>query len=61
MRTDLLRWGGVFSLLLAVLFAIVLALGFGMGVTSMRMATLMGCSPTSTKTRSCSPCGQCSG
>ena len=32
MRTDLLRWGGIFSLLLAVLFAVVLALGFAMGV-----------------------------
>jgi len=32
MRTDLLRWGGIFSLLLAILFAVVLALGFAMGV-----------------------------
>jgi Domain of unknown function (DUF4386) len=32
MRTDLLRWGGIFSVLLAVLFAVQLALGFAMGV-----------------------------
>jgi hypothetical protein len=32
MRTDLLRWGGIFSLFLAVLFAAHPALGFTMGV-----------------------------
>jgi Domain of unknown function (DUF4386) len=32
MRTDLLRWGGVFSILLALLFTVALALGFTMGV-----------------------------
>jgi hypothetical protein len=31
MRTDLLRWGGIFSILLAALFAAQLGLGFGMG------------------------------
>ncbi|MGH8246164.1 MAG: DUF4386 family protein [Gammaproteobacteria bacterium] len=31
MRNDLLRWGGVFSVLLGVLFAVVLVLGFAMG------------------------------
>jgi hypothetical protein len=31
MRSDLLRWGAISSLLLAILFAVVLALGFTMG------------------------------
>jgi Domain of unknown function (DUF4386) len=32
MRTDILRWGGIFSVLLALFFATTLALGFAMGV-----------------------------